>query len=153
VWEIAALALFVTFFHFHREVPIVYRYSCYYWVPIALILLSFAYQRGYISTLLSGRVMVLLGEISFGFYLIHQLVIRWLTYENQQRGLLNNMYVLAALVFGLSILLSYLLHRYVEVPCNQYIKARFKRSRFRAAPPHSAPPAAAAPIAQAIPVP
>jgi peptidoglycan/LPS O-acetylase OafA/YrhL len=150
--EVLALAAFVTVFHFHRDYPIVYRYSCYYWLPMAFVILSFAFQRGYISLAISGRILVMLGEISFSFYLIHQLVIRWLKYENDQRGLFDNMYVLAALIFGLSLLLSYLLHRYVELPCNRCIKARYKQSRF-AAPAPLAAPAAPAPVAEPIAVP
>ena len=153
VLEVLALASFVAVFHFHLDFAIVYRYSCYYWLPIAFVILSFSYQRGYISTLLSGRTMVLLGEISFSFYLIHQLVIRWLKYENDQRGLFDNMYVLAALMFVLSMGLSYLLHRYVEMPCNHYIKARYKRSRFAPVPPLAAPAVADVPVAEAIPAP
>ncbi|MFD2721969.1 hypothetical protein ACFST9_24845 [Hymenobacter monticola] len=95
---------------------------------------------------------MLLGEISFSFYLIHQLVIRWLKYENDQRGLFDNMYVMTALIFGLSLGLSYLLHRYVELPCNRYIKARYKRSRF-AAPAPLAAPAAPASVAEPLAVP
>ncbi|MBH8570724.1 acyltransferase [Microvirga sp. STS02] len=151
--EVLSLAAFVTVFHFHRDFAIVYRYSCYYWLPIAFVILSFSYQRGYLSTLLSGRTMVLLGEISFSFYLIHQLVIRWLKYENDHRGLFDNMYVLAALIFVLSMVLSYLLHRFVEMPSNHYIKARYKRSRFGPVPPLVAPAVAAVPVAEAIPVP
>lgn len=153
VLEVLALASFVTVFHFHRDFTIVYRYSCYYWLPIAFVIISFGYQRGYISTLLSGRTMVLLGEISFSFYLIHQLVIRWMKYENDKILLFDNMYVMSAVIFVLSLLLSYLLHRYVEKPSNKYIKARYKRSRFSPVPTLGTPALATATVAEVIPVP
>ena len=44
--EIASIALFLSFYLYAAEIPKVYRYSCYYWIPIAFILISFSLQKG-----------------------------------------------------------------------------------------------------------
>lgn len=71
--EIASIALFLSFYLYAAEIPKVYRYSCYYWLPIAFILISFSLQKGIVSRLLSNRLLVIGGEISYSFYLIHLL--------------------------------------------------------------------------------
>lgn len=44
----------------------------------ALLLFVFASQRGAISKLFTHRLAVILGEISFSVYLLHQIMIRWI---------------------------------------------------------------------------
>ena len=50
--ELFSIGAFVAVFHYHNYVPVVYRYSCYYWGPMALVIFSFAHSRGYVSALL-----------------------------------------------------------------------------------------------------
>jgi len=45
-------------------------------VPFASVVLVFACGAGWISRLLSARLLVLLGEISFTIYLLHQILLR-----------------------------------------------------------------------------
>ncbi len=75
--ELLSVGIFVLFFLMHTSVEPVYRFSCYYWIPIALIILTFAFQGGYISKLLSNKYFVYLGNISFGFYMFHALIIEY----------------------------------------------------------------------------
>jgi len=56
--------------------PFGYRLFGYYWTPMSSLILIFSYQSGYISKLLSGKILIILGEISFSFYLIHQIIIK-----------------------------------------------------------------------------
>ena len=64
----------------------------------------------------SGKALVLLGEISFSFYLIHQLVIKYVVSRNDRYDFVEDNYVLTAVIFVISLGLSYLLHKYVEIP-------------------------------------
>jgi peptidoglycan/LPS O-acetylase OafA/YrhL len=75
--EFVFIGLFVLFFLFHDYVPQVYRYSIYYWIPMVGLVYIFSISKGIFSIILSKNIFVYLGEISFGFYLIHQLVIRY----------------------------------------------------------------------------
>ncbi|OGX81795.1 acyltransferase family protein [Hymenobacter glacialis] len=143
--ELLSVGAFVAVFYYHNYVPVVYRYSCYYWVPMALVIFSFAHSWGYVSAMLSGKALVLLGEISFSFYLIHQLVIRYVVSRNDVYDFVEDSYVLTGVIFLISLGLSYLLHKYVEIPCNRYLKEKYRRSRFAAAPAAAAPTAAAEP--------
>src|SRR5262249_51519004 len=56
-----------------------------YWVcciglpalPFALVVPVMACQRGWVGRAMASRPLVLLGEVSFSVYLLHQVLIRW----------------------------------------------------------------------------
>ena len=50
-----------------------YKWSIYYALPCAVFILSFSFDAGCISRLLSSRFVQYLGKISFPLYLVHQL--------------------------------------------------------------------------------
>ena len=75
IMEFVSVAVFMFFYLYAAEIPKVYRYSCYYWLPVAMVIVSFALQKGALSRLLNSRLMVTGGEISYGFYLIHLFVL------------------------------------------------------------------------------
>lgn len=124
LFEIGAIFVFLLSFYFHSSIPKGYRFSCYYWIPMALVILIFSYQSGKISKLLSNKLFVLLGEISFGFYLIHQLVIKYFVYKFNW---FTNDYIEITFIFIVTLLLSYFTYNFLELPANKYIKSKFQR--------------------------
>lgn len=122
LFELAALgAFFVAFYNFpsvHQSL----RYGVYYTPFIAVIIFLFAFRQGHISDLLSARLLVLGGEISFSFYLFHQLVIRYFIWGN----LFDTDPVSAAvLAFLLSLCLSYVCYWLYESPARDILRKRF----------------------------
>ena len=85
--EISSIILFLIFYLYAADIPKVYRYSCYYWLPVAVILISFSLQKGIFSRILSNRFLVIGGEISYSFYLIHLFVL--LTYSEWQKKIIS----------------------------------------------------------------
>lgn len=128
LFEVAALALLVVFFVLKDYVPIGYRYCVYYWIPMALIVLVFAYQQGAISRLLSNRILVLCGEISFAFYMCHVLFIYYAPSVSNLLHLSFSDYVLAPIILIVSLCASYVLFRYFEMPMNKWIKKKLADS-------------------------
>lgn len=127
--EILSICLFIVFFIFHNHISKGYRFSCYYWIPMMLIILVFAYQAGYISTFLSNKVFVFLGEISFGFYMIHQLSIIFISAVNYKFSLFQNDFLLIGFVFIMTLLGSYLSYIMIEKPSNKFIKLKYSRKK------------------------
>jgi len=121
--EPLSVLLFVIFFFFHNHIPLVYRYSIYYWIPTSIIIYTFANTNGKITSFLSNKTIIKLGEASFGFYMIHQLVIRYYTHINIINGLVD-----IILLLIISILLSIISMRYLEHPFNRIIKSTFKKN-------------------------
>ncbi len=82
---------------------------------------------------------MLLGNISFCFYLVHQLVLRvftaevghdWLAVSTGVRSL-----KVLALVLGVSLVAAWLLHTLVEKPMEKLLRGRAPRSARPATPP------------------
>ena len=122
--ECGAVALFVLFYTLSVHVPQVYRYSCYYWLPIAWVIYIFSLQRGRLSQLLSCPPLVWGGEISFGFYLIHQLLLRLYIEAERYLHLSLSPYIAVGALLLLTLLLSALSYRYFEQPANRLVKRR-----------------------------
>lgn len=127
ILEFSAVLLFVLFFLFHNSVPQVYRYSCYYWLPISSIILIFSFQKGFFSRLFSNKHLVYLGEISYGFYMFHALVIQYFIILNTSYSVIDNYYLLVFFMLCFSIFLSAISHTAFEKPINKYIIKRFCR--------------------------
>jgi len=120
--EFFSLILLILFFAFHNWVPEVYRYSVYYWLPMSFIIFSFAFQKGIISKLLSNKLLFTGGEISYGFYMYHQLVLR---YFSRIFILENHIISMTFIIFLLTLFLSYISYKYLEKPLNIYLRNRY----------------------------
>jgi peptidoglycan/LPS O-acetylase OafA/YrhL len=118
--EVSSVIIFVGFFSAHMIVPQTFRYSIYYWPPVCLLILSFAFQKGMVSKLLSCNWMIILGELSFAFYLTHQLVLRYMEtlWPYGQLTEINRVVI----AFSISLFMSYVSLRFFELPVNRYIK-------------------------------
>ena len=76
--ELGVLGLLVIAIWLSYDVPQILRYAIYYWLPMALVILVFARRNGggYVSKLMSWKPLVIAGEVSFGFYMIHGLALQ-----------------------------------------------------------------------------
>lgn len=127
VLEIASVLLFLVFYFYAPEIPKVYRYSCYYWLPVAAVLTSFSLQKGVLSRWLSNRYLITGGEISYSFYLIHLFIL--LAYAEWQKnsGIVIAWYIVVPILFAIVVGLSLLSYRYFEKPMNKRIKSFFNK--------------------------
>lgn len=95
----------------------------FYLIPGSFIVFAFASGRGAISRLLSKRVFVWLGEISFSFYMIHQLVY---LYVVQHYGYLitriSHIAFITCISFFISLISATVLYYVVEKPLNNLIR-------------------------------
>ena len=121
--EIGAVIFFLTFYMCASEIPKVYRYSCFYWLPVAVVLISFSLQKGILSRILSHRFLVVGGEISYGFYLIHLFILLSYAKWQKEAGFDIAWYISVPVLFGITVLLSLLSYRYFERPMNKRVKS------------------------------
>ncbi|SDQ35320.1 Peptidoglycan/LPS O-acetylase OafA/YrhL, contains acyltransferase and SGNH-hydrolase domains [Chryseobacterium soldanellicola] len=128
LFEAGGIFILVVFFIFHDDLPISYRFSIYYWLPMCLIILSaansFILEKSttLISKFLSWKWFVYLGEISFGFYLIHYLVITYLMKYNGLMGIHLKGIPFAAAMFIITLITSIFAFEVIEKPFNKKIK-------------------------------
>ncbi len=90
-----------------------------------LIIIVFALGRGYFSRLVSCRVAVLLGEISYALYLTHQIV--YSVYLRHFPLGPNPDYVGLCMCIFASLLIAYLIWRYVETPAQKLFRIKADR--------------------------
>jgi len=102
-------------------------------LPFCLLILSYAQTdiAAPRTTLWSSRTMVALGNISFCFYLVHQLVMRLFASEVGQHWLAVSTGVRSlkalGLIFTVSLFTAWSLHTFVEKPCERLLKGRSSR--------------------------
>lgn len=107
------------------------RFSCasYYWVAMALLILVFAIldkQGGIFSLLLSKNILLRLGEISFSFYMIHQLGI-WVVSACFNKLQVDIGWEIKVLVIFIIVLIgSFLVYRYYEKPITSFLKTKLR---------------------------
>lgn len=125
-----SIVLFFIFFYFHNRIEIGFRYSIYYWIPMFSIILFSAvkslpiYRPGIITRILSTKQLIYLGEISFAFYLIHQLVIRYYSGLAGYFKFEFNVILVGIFVFLFSIICSIFAFEIIEKPFNSKIKKK-----------------------------
>ena len=117
--EMLALCFLVLTFLFFPYIHQTLRFWGYYQPVMVFIIAVFAFQRGYISQIMSTKILIYLGEISFSFYMIHQLVIRYAT----RIPFINNQPILFLLLsLAMSLIGSHFIFKYYEIPMKDKIK-------------------------------
>nr|WP_253267679.1 acyltransferase [Streptomyces asoensis] len=132
-----ALALTVAAYALSLRVPFLFSLNAVVVIPFALLIAAAAARdasgRG---TAVAGRVWVWLGEVSFAFYLIHQVL---LSFTQERLGFretdsLAAAIGVAALVAAVSLLLAWLLYVGVERPAVRAWARRARAARAAEAP-------------------
>ena len=106
------LAVWFGYANYNVEMLKPYLYSVYLWVPLSLVIVVFYYQAGVISKkILSSKIMLSLGGISYSFYMIHQLVIR---YSEPLKEVVPHVVYYYIFCFVVSVVLAYVSFNYFE---------------------------------------
>jgi peptidoglycan/LPS O-acetylase OafA/YrhL len=122
--EVIVVGLLVAMVYLSKNIPLVYKYASYYWIPMALIVLCFASSSGggYLSKVLSWRPLIVAGEVSFGFYMLHvqmiPIVISILTRISPLMREIEKFLIVFVLIVAASLVSFY----WFEKPANKLIK-------------------------------
>lgn len=96
-------------------------FSINYVPSLSVLILVFAFQNGIFSRILMQKLFVLLGEISFSFFMIHYFVIAI------YKGILHKPDASYHLhIFCISIVLSIVTYAYYEVPMRNLVKNKLQ---------------------------
>jgi len=99
---------------------------CTLGVFFGLVVVCFAINKGLISQILRQRLFVVLGEISFSMYLIHQIVFRFYGGHVPMFEFLPKEAVFPVLL-AIILALSYGIWRFVELPAQAQLKNMFSK--------------------------
>lgn len=127
LWELCACIIFLVFFMLHNIVDKSYRFSIYYWMPMTAVIYTFSFQAGLISKFLSKRCFIIFGEISFGFYMIHFVVIYYALWLKPIYFSNFNDTTYALCIFLITLFLSFISYYLYELPVNRYLKKKWTK--------------------------
>ena len=106
------------------------RYSLIYIPLLSSIIFIYAFQKGIFSNFLSKKLFVYLGEISFSFYMIHNIVLSYIYFlwkPNIPSILL--IFICLILSIGLSSLLYHLFEEPMRIKVRGYLLFKLEQSR------------------------
>jgi len=114
---ISLLALAMALINF-KYINQSYRYGIYYMPFLCFIIYIYAFQKGVISKGLKNRTLVYLGTISYSFYMIHKLVLKYVGHINLLKKYPISM---ALMSFCISLIAAQILYKYLEKPLRKKI--------------------------------
>lgn len=116
------IAVFVAYNAYFKYIgPL--HYGLFFAPFTGFIIYVFAFQKGIISKTISNKMFVILGSLSFSFFMVHQLVIRYFAKYNM---LTNDKLLHDFAIFSVSILVSLILYFLYEKPIRGFIRLRLK---------------------------
>lgn len=122
LFELSSICVLLLALTFSTHISQAFRFSVYYLPVWCLLIFTFSFQRGYFSSFLSNKMLIHLGEISFSFYMIHQLVIRYmnaLPFGQVIHGLVSLI---------IAVFLSSIIYRFYEEPIRKKIRYGYKQN-------------------------
>ena len=120
--EIVSILIFVGYIGAKDLIPEVIRDSYGNWLPLSIIILAFSYGKGFLSNkILNKKVFVLLGNISFGIFIFHGVVLRYFKVANNYLTI-NDPLIIVFITFTLTVVFSFLSAKYIERPLGSKIK-------------------------------
>lgn len=109
-----------------------FRYDIYYIIPMSLIIFVFALGKGIVSRSLSGRFFVMLGEVSFCMYMMHQTIIAIVLLKiipDIASAQTWQYFSAAPALLIIVVMISILVHFLYEKPMAKFIVTKFKFDR------------------------
>lgn len=125
--EISAITLLIMIVIISPDFIQNLRYGLIYTPFLAFLIFAFSFQKGYISKLISKRIFVYLGEISFSFYMIHNLVLSYIFFLWKPN---IEAYLLITSCFIISLILSSILYHFFEEPMRYKVKNSLSKIEF-----------------------
>ncbi|MCH5219120.1 MAG: acyltransferase [Muribaculaceae bacterium] len=124
---LSLLVLGVTLFMYYM-MPSRYGLSLLWWPSMALIIFYGAKSN---SKILTNKVLVWFGDISFSFYMVHVLVIKYFNLFTLKIGMSFSPFMRMLTVLVLAIVVAFVLHRYFVLPVERLIRKKLcdRRSR------------------------
>lgn len=125
--EVFSILLLVVFILMNGNSTPEMRLDIYYIIPISIIILVFSVSNGLMSKAITIRPLIFLGEASFSFYMIHQIVFNYyLMNVTFTMSGVNDFWISVSTIFVISILLSNILYAYYERPVNLALRRIIK---------------------------
>lgn len=122
--EIGSLVFLLIMFYLgvKQSFSVFLRYDLYYLLPISVLVYVFAINRGIVSKILGNRFLVYLGECSFTFYMIHQIILALIkrNFYNEITSMVE-VFKWGGLALIITLILSICLCHLYEIPASKFL--------------------------------
>ncbi|NHW95027.1 acyltransferase [Cronobacter sp. HA18006] len=109
------------------------KYDLLYIPCMASVVIAFAFNGGIISRILANRYLILLGEASFSFYMFHWMIVsKLIEVMNPDKNDYASVLIYAASCLALSIAVSIISFKVIEMPANKIIRNAWGLFKVRA---------------------
>ena len=130
--EAVPVVLLSVFLIIFPAIPKKFIYASFWWIPSCLLIMTFAVASqtgggGMFSRLLENRALVYLGNISFSFYMVHQLGIRILGAVTERVDMEMPWQILMALSLAVILVGSIAANWLYEKPVAAYLNRKLIR--------------------------
>ena len=126
-WLLNEMLLFMTF-PFAKSLNLLNKHYIASTIPVFLLLMSFGFEKGLFSRLLTKPLFVFLGELSFSIFMFHQLFFRLLKVHKQfmltSFGEIGSITLMIASV----IPLSFLIYKFIEDPIRRKLRVNIYKT-------------------------
>lgn len=122
ILELGSFGILLLFCITKDMVPYVIYRDSWYWIPMSVIILTFAVTNqypGWLSLLFSSRLMSILGGSTMCFFLSHAVIIRYA----ESVVTINSGWIIMLLLI-ISTIMSVFLHYYFEKPTANWLNKR-----------------------------
>lgn len=127
--EISSAALLAATFFVYPHVPANIATASLWWLPAIVIISVFTVMDkagGAVTRLLQNKWLLRFGDISFAFYMMHYLVIRYAEIAYDNLGWPLSPWTFMPFCFIVTVCSSYLVYRYYEKPVENLLRHRTK---------------------------
>lgn len=125
-FELGSILLLFILIFFIDNIPNFLSKGVFFGPIFALVIYVFYFESGVISKLLSNKFFIYLGEISFGMYMWHQIVFRYLNDYSIDKFLIANTTIGFCLTLIFVMTLSSISFHLLETPMNKLIKSKLR---------------------------
>ena len=126
LFETCAIILFIISVALAPVVPEKIRLASLYWIPSCALILFFALgatlKSGFLTNILSNKLLASFGSISFCFYIVHKMVIDYFT--DAKTGLQTHWALQLVFCLAVTLVIALALHKLVEKPVSKLLRIK-----------------------------
>lgn len=122
--ECGLVIVLVVMSHIYYTLPLSFREVSYYWLALSFVIIWFSkveQNRTYIDKILTSRILISIGNLSFEWFITHWVAIKLIAYTIRHTiGQAPTYQVLLCYFFG-SLLVAYIVRKWFSIPMNRYL--------------------------------
>ena len=124
--QAVSIVLFIGAYFVFPHVPATVGVASLWWLPLAVMIAAFRSNGGVLGKIMSWKPLVLFGDVSFSFYMIHKLAIWFFHILFDHIGITMDYYAQLAIILAATIVLSFACYHLFERPVTKWLYGKIQ---------------------------